>query len=49
MRNFISHEYSDVNENFIFSTVKKDMPTLMTITQTMLDDLNSGKLDEYIQ
>ena len=49
MRNFISHAYSDVNETYIFSTVKKDMPSLMVIAQTMLDDLNSGKLDEYIQ
>lgn len=49
MRNFISHAYSDVNETYIFSTVKKDMPSLMVIAQRMLDDLNSGKLDEYIQ
>lgn len=48
MRNFISHAYSDVNETYIFSTVKKDMPSLMVIAQTMLDDLNSGKLDKFI-
>lgn len=49
MRNFISHGYADVNETDIFNTIKEDIPSLLTTTQTMLDDLNSGKLDDVIQ
>lgn len=45
MRNFLSHEYGDVDAEGIFNTVKKDIPPLLTIAELMLSDLLSGKMD----
>ena len=49
LRNFISHAYGDVDEKDIFNTIKQDIPALNSTARKMLDDLNNGKLDEYIQ
>ena len=49
LRNFISHAYGDVDEKDIFYTIKQDIPTLNSTAKKILDDLNNGKLDEYIQ
>ena len=48
LRNFISHAYGDVDEKDIFNTIKQDIPSLNLTARKMLDDLNNGKLDEYI-
>lgn len=43
MRNFISHEYSMVNPEKIFYTVKQDMPELISVLHRIADDLRNGR------
>jgi len=45
MRNFISHEYSMVNPEKIFYTVKQDFPQLILVLHRIIDDLRSGHYD----
>ena len=45
MRNFLSHQYVEVDAEGIFSTIKKDIPELLTTSQQLLSDLDSGKHD----
>lgn len=35
MRNFISHEYSNLDETLIFDTIKNDLPVLKSIISTL--------------
>ena len=49
MRNFIVHEYANVDEEAIFTTIKQDLPTLKEVSKQILQDLHSGTLDEYIE
>lgn len=49
MRNFIVHEYANVDEEAIFTTIKQDLPTLKEVSKLILQDLHSGTLDEYIE
>ena len=44
MRNFLSHEYGDVDAEGIFNTVKGNIPDLIPVTGKILSDLQSGKL-----
>ena len=44
MRNFLSHEYGDVDAEGIFNTVKSNIPGLIPVTQQILSDVQSGKL-----
>ena len=39
MRNFLSHEYGEVDAEGIFNTVKTDIPTLLEVTKLMNNDL----------
>lgn len=48
MRNFLSHEYGDVDAEGIFNTVKTNIPELLQVTETIRQDLVSGKLDSYL-
>ena len=48
MRNFIAHEYANVDEEAIFTTLKQDLPILKEVSKTMLEDLQNGLLDEFI-
>ncbi len=48
MRNFLSHEYGDVDAEGIFNTVKTNIPELQAVTERMLKDLRAGKLDIYL-
>ncbi|MBQ9184566.1 MAG: DUF86 domain-containing protein [Bacteroidales bacterium] len=48
MRNFLSHEYGDVDAEGIFNTVKTNIPELQVVTERMLEDLHAGKLDIYL-
>ena len=48
MRNFIAHEYANVDEEAIFNTLKADLPELKKVSKQMLQDLESGVLDEYL-
>lgn len=36
MRNFISHEYANIDENIVFTTIKEDLPVLAPIIGEML-------------
>jgi len=47
MRNFLVHEYADVDDEAIFKTIKEDLPTLKNVSQVILTDLNNGKLDRF--
>ena len=44
MRNFLSHEYGDVDAEGFFNTVKNNIPELVPVTQQILSDILSGKL-----
>lgn len=39
MRNFLSHEYGEVDAEGIYNTVKTDIPPLLAMTRTMRGDL----------
>ena len=38
MRNIISHEYSNVDEDVVFSTIKDDLPPLRVVIEQMLNE-----------
>ena len=44
MRNFLSHEYGEVDAEGFFNTVKNNIPELVPVTQQILSDILSGKL-----
>ena len=48
MRNFIAHEYANVDEEAIFTTLKTDLPKLKEVSKQILLDLESGLLDEFL-
>ena len=39
MRNFLAHEYGEVDAEGIFNTVKTDIPTLLEVTKQMHNEL----------
>lgn len=47
MRNFLSHEYGDVDAEGIFNTVKTNIPELLQATRTIRQDLENGILDSF--
>ena len=49
MRNFLSHEYGDVDAEGIFNTVKTNIPELLQASETIRQDLEKGKLDSFFQ
>ena len=49
MRNFIAHEYANVDEEAIFTTLKEDLPQLKKVSEQILDDLQNGLLDDFIE
>ena len=48
MRNFLSHEYGDVDAEGIFNTVKTNIPELLHVSEAIRQDLVSGKLDSFL-
>ena len=42
MRNFLSHEYGDVDAEGIFNTVKTSIPSLLPVVRRMLADVRAG-------
>ena len=48
MRNFLSHEYGDVDTEGIFNTVKTNIPELLLVTEVIQQDLTGGKLDTIL-
>jgi len=49
MRNFLVHEYVDVDDEAIFKTIKDDLPTLKDVSLEILSDLQEGKLDRFFK
>ena len=49
MRNFIAHEYANVDEEAIFTTIKEDLPQLKEVSIHILDDLQNGLLDDFME
>ena len=49
MRNFIAHEYANVDEEAIFTTLKTDLPALKQVSKLILLDPQNGMLDEYLE
>ena len=49
MRNFIAHEYANVDEEAIFTTIKEDLPQLKEVSKHILDDLQNGLLDDFME
>lgn len=49
MRNFLVHEYADVDDEAIFKTIKEDLPALKGTSQAILSDLTEGKLDIFFK
>lgn len=49
MRNFLAHEYADVDDTAIFKTIKKDLPILKDVAKAILSDLKNGILDKYFE
>ena len=45
MRNFLSHDYVEVDEEGIFNTVKESIPELLETSKVMKADLGTGRLD----
>lgn len=48
MRNFLSHEYGDVDAEAIFNTVKTNIPELLQTSEVIRKDILSGKLDSFL-
>ncbi|MBQ9653978.1 MAG: DUF86 domain-containing protein [Bacteroidales bacterium] len=48
MRNFLSHEYGDVDTEGIFNTVKTNIPELLQISQTIRQDVMEGNRDTFL-
>lgn len=43
MRNFLSHEYGQIDNDGFFNTIKTNIPDLIPVTRQILADLQSGK------
>ena len=43
MRNFLSHEYGNVDNEGIFDTVKTNIPELSSVTRQILSDVESAE------
>ena len=48
MRNFLSHEYGDVDAEGIFNTVKTNIPELLQVSIIIQDDVIKGSLDAFL-
>ena len=48
MRNFLSHEYGNVDAEGIFNTVKTNIPELLKVTNDIRQDIIGGKLDSCL-
>lgn len=47
LRNVISHEYSVVDPEKIYYTVKQDLPELIAVLRRIIDDLRAGRFDGF--
>lgn len=40
MRNFISHEYSSIDEEIVFDVIKEDLPPMQEAVEKILSEMN---------
>ena len=43
MRNFLSHEYGNIDADGFFDTIKNSIPELLSVTRKMLSDVSAGQ------
>ena len=43
MRNFLSHEYGNLDAEAFFDTIKNNIPSLLSVTRSMLGDVEADK------
>ena len=43
MRNFLSHEYGNIDADGFFDTIKNSIPELLSVTRQMLSDVTSSQ------
>ena len=48
MRNFLSHEYGDVDTEGIFNTVKTNIPELLQVSELIKQDVIKGNRDALL-
>ena len=49
MRNFLSHEYDEVDAEGIFNTVKDNVPELYKAVLQMLEDVREGRKNSFLE
>ena len=49
MRNIISHEYMDTDYEEIFNIIKEDIPVLLQVIETIINDVESGRHDVFLE
>ena len=49
MRNFLSHEYVDVDAEGIYNTITDSIPPLEEVIEKMLTDVRSGRFDKLLK
>ena len=43
MRNFISHEYANIDEEIVYDVIKEDLPKMQKAVKEILLNLNSAE------
>lgn len=49
MRNIISHEYSATDPEKVFNTAKVNIPELLQVVETIINDVESGRYDAFLE
>lgn len=49
MRNIISHEYSATDPEKVFNTAKVNIPELLQVVETIINDVESGRHDAFLE
>ena len=49
MRNIISHEYSATDPEKVFNTAKVNIPELLQVIETIINDVESGRHDAFLE
>ncbi|MBO8445960.1 MAG: DUF86 domain-containing protein [Bacteroidetes bacterium] len=49
LRNIISHEYMDTDYGEIFNIIKEDIPVLLQVIETIINDVESGRHDVFLE
>lgn len=49
MRNIISHEYAATDPEKVFNTAKVNIPELLQMVETIINDVESGRYDAFLE